>query len=237
MNKNKIKLISYILAYITFLSGTFLKYQQIINKDKTTTNKEDFKTSQTTEYSPETEPTIETIPPTEENNSLAETIESTIKETTPIIQYPKEELVTLTTDTTMYSSNTEESLKICNLKINTSALKILSCDNNWTLIKCNDQIGYVSNNYLEISTSHIRKTYEYKQQKDIVLTTIDYIDLKIFPSNESETIKILRINTELEVIATLDNGWLLVKNNGNIGYIQENYTFSLLKKYKNNIQI
>lgn len=232
-NKNKIKIISYILAYITFISGTYLKYKQLVNPDKTQSNKDDFTTIETTEETTHKTEIIETIKPTEETIFITESTISIPKYSTNIKNSHKEELVTLTKDAPIYSSNSEQSLKINNLKINTNALKLLNTDNNWTLIKYNNQIGYIHNDYIETKQSHMIKEFEYIKKKDIVLTTIDYIDLKISPYIETETIKTLRINTELEVIASYNDEWLLVNINGLIGYIQKEYTISLLDKLNN----
>ena len=52
------------------------------------------------------------------------------------------------------------------------------------------------------------------------------------PNTDAEIIKTFEKNTELEVIAKVNNGWLLVKNNGIIGYVHGDYTVSLLEKIK-----
>ena len=63
------------------------------------------------------------------------------------------QIVTATTNVNIRTSNTTESLKIGNLKINEQAIKILSCENNWTLVKTSNQIGYVCNDYLTTSNT------------------------------------------------------------------------------------
>lgn len=141
------------------------------------------------------------------------------------------QIVTATTNVNIRTSNTTESLKIGNLKINEQAIKILSCENNWTLVKTSNQIGYVCNDYLTTSNTSKESIYNHKKHNDIVITTTD-LNIRMNPNTDAEIIKTFEKNTELEVIAKVNNGWLLVKNNGIIGYVHGDYTISLLEKVK-----
>ena len=224
--KNKItKLISYILASSIFLSGCKMNLQSIINGNKKNTSNED-KTKSTTSYIEENTETqlIETI--SQETIEIKEPETNTVKEKT---------IATVTTNTNLYSSNKTESLIISELKTNDITHKILSCDNNWTLVKCNNHIGYVYNDYLEYSEELTEIEYHHQEKNDIVLTTTD-LNFRISPTTESEIILTFPKNTELQVIAETDNEWLLVKNNGILGYVSKKYTKSLLDKAKEQYQ-
>ncbi len=149
----------------------------------------------------------------------------------PNIKLHKNEMVKAITNVNIRSSNTTKSLKIGNLKLNESAIKILSCNNNWTLVKTSDQIGYVCNDYITSSNSYIESEYIHTKQNDIALTSSE-LNIRDNPNTDANIIKTFEKNTELEVIAKVDNGWLLVKNNGIIGYVHGDYTTSILESAK-----
>jgi len=143
----------------------------------------------------------------------------------------KNEIVTATTNVNIRLSNTTESLRIGELKINESAIKILSCDNNWTLVKTSEQIGYICNDYLTSTNSYLESEYIHTKQNDIVITSSE-LNIRDNPNTDANIIKTFEKNTELEVIAKVDNGWLLVKNNDTIGYVHGDYTISILESAK-----
>jgi len=177
-------------------------------------------------------PPESTIIETQENNNIVPTIGETIpiiEETEPTIPNIKDEIVTATTEVNIRSSNTAKSLKIGNLKIYESAIKILSCDNNWDLIKHDDGIGYVCRDYLNYTKEYIETEYEHQEYKDIVLTKTE-LNFRTNPTIESEIILTFDKDTELQVVAKVNNGWLLVKYNENFGYVHGDYTISLLDK-------
>jgi len=229
--KNKTaKLISYLLVGSIFLSGCKMNLQSIINDNKKNASNED-KTKSTTSYIEENTETqlIETI----ENETISqETIEIKKPETNIV---KEKTIASVTTDTNLYSSNTTESLIISELKINDITHKILFCDNNWTIVRYNNHIGYVYNDYLEYSEELTEIEYNHQEKNDIVLTTTD-LNFRISPTTESEIILTFQKNTELQVIAETDNEWLLVKNNGILGYVSKKYTISLLDKAKEQYQ-
>lgn len=142
------------------------------------------------------------------------------------------EIATIKNETNMYSSNTKESLKIANLQIDDLAFKILSCENNWVLVKSNNQIGYVCEDDLENSYETYIEENSYVPKKDIVITTTD-LNFRTNPSIDSEIITTLLPKTELEVIALVSDDWLLVKNKAQIGYVYKDYTISLLEEVRN----
>ena len=82
---------------------------------------------------------IETITNETTKNLLESNTSKNIEDKSCIVG----EIATIKNETNMYSSNTKESLKIANLQIDDLAFKILSCENNWVLVKSNNQIGYV----------------------------------------------------------------------------------------------
>lgn len=128
------------------------------------------------------------------------------------------------------SSNSEEAIQIGMIEIYDTAYKILSCENGWDLIKYNEIIGYVKSDYLEYTYEEIplEERYIHTPKKDIVVTT-STLNFRIEPNAESKRIRTFDENTELEVLAEVDNGWLLVRYNGEIGYVSGSYVLSILE--------
>lgn len=236
-NKRKIKLIAYLTATSIVLHGCKMTMNNIFNKDKVDKPKDDFTTSQVGE---ETEYTNKetigvTIPMTTEPTAQQQI------ETKPIIieTEPMEEqtelsnqiIVKATTNVNIRSGNSVDSLIIGQLNENDIAYKLLSCDNNWDLVKISNMIGYVCRDYLEYTEKTYELEYKYKEKKDIVITKTE-LNFRIEPNTEHSRISKFSKNTELEVIAEIDNGWLLVRNNGVIGYVHGDYVISLLELAK-----
>lgn len=254
MKTSKRKLIAYLMATSIFLSGCEGEFKGILNKDKNDLTTKDFtssSSSEETEKINETEITEQTIPTTLEiettsvtETSIIETeisptevvvetqpvTESTITFQEPLVEQSKDNIiVSATTNVNIRSSNTTESLKIGELKIYETAFKILSCDNNWDLVKYNNQIGYVCRDYLEYTNEMIEPEYTYQEYNDIVITK-SQLNFRTAPTTDSEIILTFNKNTELQVVAKVDNDWLLVQNNGIFGYVHSDYTISLLDK-------
>ena len=117
-----------------------------------------------------TEPTI--------NQPILETVPTTIptiEETEPIpepteeIVLPNEIIVRAITNVNIRSCNSADALKIGLLNENDCAYKILSCDNNWDLVKVGDQFGYVCREYLEYTNETYESDYKYTPKTDIVI--------------------------------------------------------------------
>ncbi|MGN1372196.1 MAG: C39 family peptidase [Candidatus Coprovivens sp.] len=148
------------------------------------------------------------------------------------IQYDSNRYIGYTTQSEPLKSGTSENHKtITNLEINSQITRILSTGNGWDLVKSNNYIGYIKTNNLSY-TKEIDKeesSITYYKQNDIVITN-QQADLKISPTNSSETIINIDEKSELEVLATTDYNWLLVRYNGLIGYIAKENTISLLEK-------
>lgn len=251
-NKHRIKLIAYLTASSMLLYGCKMTINNFFNKDKQEVLKKDFNTEQTiqetetketelilettmettkeievtpieTETTIITEPTMETTVETQETEPI-ETLTPTIQE----IVSNDNIIVRVTTNVNIRSNNNANSLIIGELKPNDIAYKILSCDNNWDLVKVGEQIGYVCRDYLEYTNESYEIDYKYTNKKDIVITKTE-LNLRITPNTEKARISRFGKNIELEVIDEVDNGWLLVRNNGIIGYVHGDYVVSLLE--------
>ncbi len=179
--------------------------------------------------------TQETIPattesPIEETTQPIETVpEVTIPQTEPQIESPIDDImVHATTKVNIRSGNTTDSIIIGNLELGEAAYRILSCDNNWDLVRTNDQIGYICRDYLSYTDETYETEYKHQIKNDIVLTTTE-LNMRDQPTGNSKQLNNFKKNTELEVVAEVDNGWLLVKYNGQLGYINSDYTKSLLE--------
>ncbi|MBE6149050.1 MAG: hypothetical protein E7167_06180 [Firmicutes bacterium] len=145
---------------------------------------------------------------------------------------PRQEMVVITKDTPLYVGTTESSLSIGFLCKGSKAEKILSCDNGWDLLDFGGQLGYVPRRCLRITGNIVDVDYEHKECKDIVLTT-DSLNFRVSPDKNSELISTFSEGSELEVVAKVDNGWYLVKHNGVLGYVLDDYTISLLEQAQN----
>ena len=225
MKKNKTKLIAYLTVCSMFLSGCKMELESVFNTEQQDLSPQDFTISETTKEentNTETTSTIVIEPSEEEIEPNKEQIE-------PIYQ---EQAMYATNNVNMCSSNTNESIKISELKLNDKVYKLLSCDNGWTLVEHNNKIGYVCNNYLEYSNEYNETEYFHTEHNDIVLTTATSLCFRTDPNTEAEVLSLFKENTELQVVAKTSNGWLLVKYNGVLGYVYEYYTTSLLERAK-----
>ena len=183
------------------------------------------------------ESTEDTYVITETEIQLEETFENELQSSKQIQEEKlfQNQIVTAATDVNIRTNNTTESLKIGNLSIKEQAIKILSCNNNWTIVKTSNKIGYVCNDYITTSNLYNESNYNHTPYDDIVITISD-LNIRMNPNTDAKIIKTFEKNTELEVIAKVNNGWLLVKNNGITGYVHGDYTTSLLEKAKEQYQ-
>ena len=197
-----------------------------------------------TEYVP---PTTEYLPP--ETTIPTETYqEETIPEEEIFIpeetinpEIPKEEsiipvqpvneniLVIATTNVNLRSGPTADSIQIDQLKIYDRAYKILSCENGWDLVWYNNNIGYIKSDYVDYTADTYETEYIHTKYNDIVITTSS-LNFREKPDSDSKRISTFKPNTELQVIATVDNGWLLVKYNSTLGYVHSGYVVSMLDR-------
>ena len=236
MNKYKIKIMAYLIAISTFLTacGLLDAPEDIINNELTLNNP----TISTGTILDETKPSVDsdvTVPPTIEetkpNIEDNKTEESTpiIEETRPIIDASDNMIVRATTNVNLRSSNSADSMKLGTLKLGEAAYRILSCENNWDLIRYDGDLYFVCRDYLEYTNEYIESNYEHIPKNDIVLTNTD-LNFRSEPSTEGKKLDTFKEGTELQVLAEVDNGWLLVRYNGEIGYVKADYTTSLLEK-------
>lgn len=236
MNKYKIKIMAYLIAISTFLTacGLLDAPEDIINNELTLNNP----TISTGTILDETKPSVDsdvTVPPTIEetkpNIEDNKTEESTpiIEETRPIIDASDNMIVRATTDVNLRSSNSADSMKLGTLKLGEAAYRILSCENNWDLVRYDGDLYFVCRDYLEYTNEYVESDYEHIPKNDIVLTNTD-LNFRSEPSTEGKKLDTFKEGTELQVLAEVDNGWLLVRYNGEIGYVSGDYTTSLLEK-------
>ena len=239
MNKKMIKILALVTACSAALTIGITHIDNYNEKDIIDYMKDQDVTISTTYDEPEatTQPTIETTQQEETNSSTSE-VEKTETETKPTVEETKPVqgvpnvsdnlVIYTTTDVNLRSSTSTDSFKIGNLKLGESAIKILST-NGWELVNYNGTLGYVKDDYVQYTDQKVDDGYEHTLKNDIVLTNTD-LNFRNEPTTDGKKLDTLEPNTELQVIAEVDNGWLLVRHNGTLGYVKASYTTSLLDK-------
>ena len=92
-------------------------------------------------------------------------------------------------------------------------VEVISIENNWAKIKHNNEIGYVSAEYLS------DKKVETIQIKYVNATTLN---VRSGPSTTYSIIDTLKQNDEVKVIS-IEDGWAKIKHNDEIGYVSAEY--------------
>lgn len=232
--KKQLRLLTYILATLMTLSGCKMKVeeQKVPEFSKPTTSTESqIKDAIDETIEQEQLPSIpvETIPETkpQEIPTEPEVIPTVPEITEPVVEGLA--VVKPTTTVNVRVNSSVNSLKIGSLDINETAIRILSLENGWDLVKINDRLGYINNSYLQETDETIEQENNYILKNDIVLTTTT-LNFRTEPTTSSKIIEELPENTELQVIAQVNDEWLLVRYNGNLGYVYSSYTNSLLEK-------
>lgn len=239
MKNNKIRVTAYFIAMTTLLTSCSLMEppEDLINNEINLNNPAIVGTFEPVIPTIEEEFTIEeTLPTVEELSTMPEQYQAQetqtqqgVEYTAPAVQSSDYMVVYATSDVNFRSSNSTSAMKIGNLNVGDAAYRILSCDNNWDLVRYNGQIGFVCRDYLQYTDEYVESEYEHMPKNDIVLTNTD-LNFRTAPTKEGKKIDTFDEGTELQVLAEVDNGWLLVRHNGEIGYVSGEYTTSLLDK-------
>ena len=239
--KTKYRLATGVLASVMFLSGCKGNYLSLFKSSKaevTNTNS----TSSTTpseikltdselkdlEETPiDVEIVVDDTSEELEQEESKQPVEEEIPETTEEVIYNYESCY-LAEETELKSGPGEVYPTIKNLEINEQAIKIFTSNNGYDLVRCNDSFGYIKNENLSYQTEEttVQPEYLLTKHNDIAVTT-SILNFRVAPNVESEVIQVFNIETELQVIATVDNGWLMVQHNGKIGFVHGGYTISM----------
>ena len=224
--KKRIKLIAYILSCVMGFAGSKMMVEELTRKNNID--------NQNNQISSQTIPVDTTPGITEFIENIFQNSKETESTNFPDFGITKPEkieddILVTTSDVNIRANNSADALIIGDLQINETAIRILSSDNGWELVKTNDHIGYISSSNLQPTGETIEREFEHTLKNDFVLTTTD-LNFRTGPSIEYDVIKTFKINTELRVVAETDNGWLLVQHNDKLGYISKQYTVSLLEK-------
>lgn len=160
--------------------------------------------------------------------------DETIPETTipeEIVQLQKNDIVCATANLNLRTSPSTNGLIIGNLEIY-DTIERLAQGPEWSLVKFNEQLAFASNNYLQTTESSVETNIEHELRNDIAITT-SRLNFRKQPNIDSERILTFEENTELQVLAETDNGWLLVKSNNVLGYVSKEYTISMYEMLNN----
>ena len=228
MKKKNKKVAALVIAAGLFLGGYAGGYylnRQPIQKPAVTTPQDDTKD----------EPTINEDPIIEQEQSttlpwLEETFPEVFQpeETEPVL---KNDVLFATTNLNLRTSPSTNGLIIGNLEVY-DVVERLAQGPEWSLVKFRDQLAFANNNYLEPTNSTNEVEVEHELKNDLVITT-SRLNFRTQPDKKSDRILTFEENTELQVLAETDNGWLLVKSNNVLGYVSKDYTISMHEMLNN----
>lgn len=228
MKKKNKKIAALVIAAGLFVGGYAGGYylnRQPIQKPAVTTPQDDTKD----------EPTINEDPIVEQEQSttlpwLEETFPEVFQpeETEPVL---KNDVMFATTNLNLRTSPSTNGLIIGNLEVY-DVVERLAQGPEWSLVKFKDQLAFANNNYLEPTNSTNEVEVEHELKNDLVITT-SRLNFRTQPDKKSDRILTFEENTELQVLAETDNGWLLVKSNNVLGYVSKDYTISMHEMLNN----
>ena len=228
MKKKNKKIAAFVIAAGLFVGGYAGGYylnRQPIQKPAVTTPQDDTKD----------EPTINEDPIVEQEQSttlpwLEETFPEVFQpeETEPVL---KNDVMFATTNLNLRTSPSTNGLIIGNLEVY-DVVERLAQGPEWSLVKFKDQLAFANNNYLEPTNSTNEVEVEHELKNDVVITT-SRLNFRTQPDKKSDRILTFEENTELQVLAETDNGWLLVKSNNVLGYVSKDYTISMHEMLNN----
>lgn len=228
MKKKNKKVAALVIAAGLFVGGYAGGYylnRQPIQKPAVTTPQDDTKD----------EPTINEDPIIEQEQS---TTLPWLEETFPEVFQPegtepvlKNDVMFATTNLNLRTSPSTNGLIIGNLEVY-DVVERLAQGPEWSLVKFNDQLAFANNNYLEPTNSTNEVEVEHELKNDVVITT-SRLNFRTQPDKKSDRILTFEENTELQVLAETDNGWLLVKSNNVLGYVSKDYTISMYEMLNN----
>lgn len=228
MKKKNKKVAAFVIAAGLFVGGYAGGYylnRQPIQKPAVTTPQDDTKD----------EPTINEDPIIEQEQSttlpwLEETFPEVFQpeETEPVL---KNDVMFATTNLNLRTSPSTNGLIIGNLEVY-DVVERLAQGPEWSLVKFRDQLAFANNNYLEPTNSTNEVEVEHELKNDVVITT-SRLNFRTQPDKKSDRILTFEENTELQVLAETDNGWLLVKSNNVLGYVSKDYTISMHEMLNN----
>ena len=102
-----------------------------------------------------------------------------------------------------------------------AVVEVLSKDVNWTKVKYNGNIGYVSNDYIKVTVNSSDSATNSGSSVNTgeLLESVYLRDSASWSANKGE---IISKGTKVEVISK-DTNWTKVKYNGNIGYVSNDH--------------
>ena len=130
--------------------------------------------------------------------------------------------VTASSSLNVRSSASTSSSIIGSLKTN-DTVEILETLNGWYKIKYNNTIGYVSSQYISVSTSSGSSSNpETTHTKTGTVTASSSLNVRSSASVSSSIIGSLNSKATVEILETL-NGWYKIKYNNSVGYVSSQY--------------
>ena len=109
--------------------------------------------------------------------------------------------------------------RISLIPINTSVEVLESQSNGWSKVRHNGAEGFIRSDLLSNSTASQTKT----------LSTVTGVNLRSGPSTEHSRIRLIPVNTPVDVLENLSNGWSKVRHEGTEGFIRSDLLGSGVK--------
>lgn len=104
---------------------------------------------------------------------------------------------------------------------------IISQENNgWYKINYNGQVGYVSNDYIEVEnnvTPDYRTTCTSKTGKVVGLSAGDTLNVRSLPNTSGTILSKLSLNTTVKITGEESNGWYRIEYNSQEGFVSGKY--------------
>ena len=124
-------------------------------------------------------------------------------------------------NTYLFDNNRDDHEVLDSIDYGTYVDRILS-DGEYTLVRNNKKLGFVSNDSIEVVDNNKTENYSYDELNSEGYTT-DKVKIRTGPSKGYKKIDIIDNGTKLDILGKSDNGWYLVDYNNTIGFVCADY--------------
>ena len=122
--------------------------------------------------------------------------------------------------TSKVNARVEDSMssdRIGGIAINSEVERIFSSTTGYDLVRYNNFLGFVSNEYLTDLDLDVESPYSF-QEMHTNARVIEGLRLRVGPSTDYDVIGSMNAKTVVRVLAAMDNGWYLVNHENKLGF-------------------